>query len=167
MPIGKVINSGKIYLREKNGSSIETPNTEGELIYKGKNIFGGYAENYNDLSSFENITELETGDLAIKNENDVYFITGRKSRFIKIFGYRLNLDYIEKKINSNNHSVICLGLDEKLYVFTKDKKLNIQNYVNLPKEAFKIINLNNFPLNNNGKVSYKKLSKLAVESKIN
>ena len=167
VPIGKVINSGKIYLREKNGSSIETPNTEGELIYKGKNIFGGYAENYNDLSSFENITELETGDLAIKNENDVYFITGRKSRFIKIFGYRLNLDYIEKKINSNNHSVICLGLDEKLYVFTKDKKLNIQNYVNLPKEAFKIINLNNFPLNNNGKVSYKKLSELAVESKIN
>ena len=59
IPIGKPIDGGEIFLKDKNGSLIDKPNIEGELIYKGKNIFGGYAENYNDLISFENISELK------------------------------------------------------------------------------------------------------------
>ena len=55
-------------------------------------------KNYNDLNLFDSISELRTGDLAIKDKNEIFFITGRKSRFIKVYGYRINLDYIEEKI---------------------------------------------------------------------
>ena len=40
---------------DENGSLISKTNIEGELIYKGKNIFGGYAKNYNDLNLFDSI----------------------------------------------------------------------------------------------------------------
>ena len=167
IPIGKPIDGGEIFLKDKNGSLIDKPNIEGELIYKGKNIFGGYAENYNDLISFENISELKTGDLALKNKNEVFFITGRKGRFVKIYGYRINLDYIEEKINSYNNSVACVAVNEKIYVFSKNQNLNFENIVGLPKNSYKIIELKKFPLNNNGKISYSKLIELAYQSKVN
>jgi len=167
IPIGKPIKGGEIFLKDIDNSLIEKTNVEGELIYKGKNIFGGYAEAYDDLNSFEKISELKTGDLAVKNKNKIFFITGRKSRFVKIYGYRLNLDYIEEKINSKNYTVACVGINERIYIFSKEKNLNVRNIVNIPQNAFKVILLKNFPLNNNGKISYSKLIELANQSKVN
>ena len=77
---------------------IKNKNVKGNIIYEGKNIFGGYAKSCLDLSSFDNKTELKTGDVGYQDKNGKFFICGRKSRFIKIYGYRLNLDYFSEPI---------------------------------------------------------------------
>ena len=159
LPIGKPINGGRIYLKSADGSLIDQSNKEGELIYKGKNVFGGYAMKYEDLKSFNNNNELATGDIAKKDENKIFYITGRKGRFIKVYGYRINLDFMEQKLNIKNH-VACVGVNEKIYVFSENKNLNIINYFNIPKNSFRIIFIKKIPLTNNGKVSYNQLIKL-------
>jgi len=160
IPIGKPISGGKILLKDESGSLINKANVEGELIYKGKNVFGGYAKSCNELNSFDNISELKTGDLAVKDKNEIFFITGRKSRFIKVYGYRINLDYIEEKINTNQQSIACVAVDEKIYIFCKNKNLNLKDFANIPKKTYKILTLKKFPINNNGKISYGKLIEL-------
>ena len=125
IPIGKAIPEGQIILRSDSDLIIKDQNIEGELIYKGKNIFGGYAKSYEDLNSFDNKLELKTGDIGIKNKDGNFYITGRKNRFVKIYGYRVNLDYLEEKLSSKDSTVACIGINEKIYIFLSKK--NVKN----------------------------------------
>jgi len=154
IPIGKAIPGGEIVLRDGNDLPIKDQNIEGELIYKGNNIFGGYAESYEDLNSFDNKTELKTGDIGIKNKAENFYITGRKSRFVKIHGYRVNLDYLEKKLSSKGSTTACIGVNEKIYIFLSNKLSKMENIIDLPKNAYSVSVLKEFPLNANGKISY-------------
>ena len=160
IPIGKPVPKGKLYLRDKNNLLIKSKNVEGNLIYEGKNIFGGYAESYLDLNSFDNNVELKTGDIGYQDKKGKFYISGRKNRFIKIYGYRLNLDYFEEKLNSKGLNVACIGVDEKLYIFSLKTNSKLKNFIDLPKNAYKLILLKKFPLNDNGKISYSNLIKL-------
>ena len=160
IPIGKPVPKGKLYLRDKNNLLIKSKNVEGNLIYEGKNIFGGYAESYLDLNSFDNNVELKTGDIGYQDKKGKFYISGRKNRFIKIYGYRLNLDYFEEKLNSKGLNVACIGVDEKLYIFSLKTNSKLKNFIDLPKNAYKIVLLKEFPLNDNGKISYSSLIKL-------
>ena len=158
--IGKPIPKGKLFLRDNNNLLIKNKNVKGNLIYEGKNIFGGYAKSCLDLNSFDNKIELKTGDIGYQDKKGKFFISGRKSRFIKIYGYRLNLDYFEEKLNSNGLNVACIGANEKLYIFSLKTNSKLKNFIDLPKNAYKIVLLKEFPLNDNGKISYSSLIKL-------
>ena len=160
IPIGKPVPKGKLFLRDNNDLLIKKKNVEGNLIYQGKNIFGGYAESYLDLNSFDNNIELKTGDLGFQDKMGKFYVSGRKSRFIKVYGYRLNLDYVEKKLNSKGLNVACVGVNEKLYIFSLNSNFKLKNFIDLPKNAYKVILLKKFPLNDNGKISYNNLIKL-------
>ena len=160
IPIGKSVPEGKLFLRNNSDMLIKNKNVEGNLIYKGKNIFGGYAESYLDLNSFDNNIELETGDVGFQDKMGKFYISGRKNRFIKIYGYRLNLDYVEEKLNSKSLNVACVGVNEKLYIFSLNSNFKLKNFIDLPKNAYKLILLKKFPLNDNGKISYNNLIKL-------
>ena len=98
------------------------PYTNGELIFKGSNVSLGYAKNINDLKKGDqNNKLLYTGDIAYRDNDDYYYIVGRKKRFIKLYGIRLNLDDIEKLLA--NHKVIahCFSENDKLFIKTKSK----------------------------------------------
>ena len=58
-------------------------NLVGEIYYRGKNIYCGYASDRNHLNDLKKIKILKTGDIGYKKKNFL-FITGRISRFIKI-----------------------------------------------------------------------------------
>ena len=131
-----------------------------DLTYEGKNIFGGYAKSYLDLNSFDKNIELKTGDVGFQDKVGKFYISGRKSRFIKIYGYRLNLDYVEEKLNSKGLNVACIGVNEKLYIFSLSSNFKLESFIDLPKNAYKLILLKKFPLNDNGKISYSNLIKL-------
>lgn len=114
--IGKPIYGGKFFLKEKN-KLIKNPNTLGELYYKGKNVSLGYAQSYLDLKKKNNLENIiNTGDIGYFDKNKFYFIVGRKNRFIKLFGHRINLDDIEKKIENQYFKIICEINDDKLII---------------------------------------------------
>jgi len=154
--IGKPLMGSKFYLIDENKKIIKKPYTNGELIFKGSNVSLGYAKNINDLKKGDqNNKLLYTGDIAYRDKDDYYYIVGRKSRFIKLYGIRLNLEDIEKLLA--NHKVIahCFSENDKLFVKTKGKanEMKIKKILNdkfriRPSEIF-IVNKNQkkFPTN--------------------
>ena len=141
-------------------------NRDGEIVYRGKNVSMGYANNVADLESGDkNKGILYTGDLAKRDKDGYFYITGRKSRNVKLFGHRVNLDELEKMLNKANFECICLGIENMVTIFFINKTYN-NNVLNLlskktkiHKKCFKMKFINKFPLNENGKISYKKLEK--------
>ena len=163
--IGKALPSGKLYLVNNNNNNINKINTEGELRYEGPNIFSGYAKNFKDLKKLEKIKYLNTGDLGIFDKRGNFYITGRKNRSIKLFGYRINLDHIEDMLRSKKSNVATIFYKDKIYIFS-EKKINNFRKINIPKN--KIINhvLIKLPQLKNNKIDYKKLEKKINDSKI-
>ncbi|MDO8337068.1 MAG: AMP-binding protein [Microcella sp.] len=76
---------------------IDAPDDEGcgELVYAGPNVMMGYASSPADLARGPELDELRTGDLARLAPDGLVEIVGRSSRFVKIFGLRVDLDRIE------------------------------------------------------------------------
>jgi acyl-CoA synthetase (AMP-forming)/AMP-acid ligase II len=136
-----------------------------ELIYKGPNVFGGYASGVADLATFELQTELCTGDMARCDDEGFYYITGRLKRFIKIFGTRTNLDEIESLLKDRfiGNSFIAVGKnDEKLIVFVTNPSISEGNIKDFLKEKMQVHPsivlvrvLENIPFTVNGKIDYK------------
>ena len=108
--IGISIPNGKLSLIDTNDEGI------GELVYEGKNVSLGYAECKEDLiKEDENHGILNTGDIAKQDQDGFYYIIGRKKRFIKIFGNRINLDEIEQLLKTITLDCACTGNDSYLY----------------------------------------------------
>ena len=105
------------------------------MIYSGENVFSGYANSYKDLASLEKIKDLKTGDIAKRDNQGFYFITGRKKRMAKLFGINYNLDDIQKLLfkkgyknfteEKNNYLLINL---EKITLESKVKKILFEEY---------------------------------------
>ncbi|RKJ53512.1 phosphatase, partial [Butyricicoccus sp. 1XD8-22] len=135
--IGTAIPGGELFVDPKTS----------ELIYKGPNVMMGYAESLSDLAKGDELRGiLNTGDTAKIDEDGFFIITGRMKRFIKIFGLRINLDEIEKKLETNLHTAIaCIGNDEKLIVAIENKsvfediKVSIEQLYKLHKTAYKVV----------------------------
>jgi acyl-CoA synthetase (AMP-forming)/AMP-acid ligase II len=89
--IGIPIPRGSFRLIDETGTTISSPGTVGELVYSGPNVMLGYALSPDDLSKGRELEELRTGDLASRDAQGLYRIVGRKSRFAKLYGLRINL----------------------------------------------------------------------------
>ncbi len=161
--MGIAIPGGRFELVDKDGNSISTPDTVGELIYFGDNVMLGYAENGEDLiRGDENNKRLETGDLAKRDEDGFYTIVGRKKRFLKMFGKRVNLQEVEHilKQKFNLAEVACTGVDDEMKIFLTDNKIveKIVPYVseklNLHPAAFVVKVIDGIPKNSSGKILY-------------
>ncbi len=125
--IGKPINGGKFILVSERNKRIITPYTEGLLKYSGKNVFMGYSNSCKDLNK-ENLNNsiLDTGDIAFFDSNNFFYISGRKKRFIKLFGIRINLDDIEEIIKNIGFKSECELIDNIIKINYNNKKLNIK-----------------------------------------
>lgn len=165
--MGIVIPGGKFRLVDVNGAEITTPHTTGELVYEGKNVTLGYAECGDDLSKGdERHGVLETGDMAQFDEDGFFYIVGRKKRFLKIFGNRVNLDEVDRLIKSEfKIEVASSGVDDHMYIFVTDDNLAdpVRDFViaktGLNPIAFKVIVIGEIPKNDAGKTLYKELTK--------
>ena len=135
--IGKVIPGGKLYLKNLKGKKIKKTGIEGELIFEGKNIFKGYARSFKDLDKIKELKKLNTGDLAYLDKNLDFHIIGRRKRIAKIYGYRINLDYLEKEVFKNNDT-ICLFRDEKIFILS-EKSIDLGKINNLSESIKKKI----------------------------
>jgi acyl-coenzyme A synthetase/AMP-(fatty) acid ligase len=163
--IGMVIPGGKLQLLDENGKRIEENGVTGELVYEGNNVSPGYAENREDLSKGdENNGILFTGDLAQRDEDGYYYIVGRKKRFIKLFGNRINLDETENVLKSQCLDCACVGTDNKMiiYITEKGRENEIKQFIsaktNINFSAFEVRYIASIPKNSSGKIIYSDLT---------
>lgn len=167
--IGIAIPGGKLSIIDANGSLVSEPFVDGELVYEGPNVMMGYATSPAELSLGQGPCSLSTGDIAHRNQDGLFFITGRSSRFVKMFGLRLNLDQIQSDIQSKFCTAIVAGTDESIKVGLVGGKSGTSSEVfqhltssyKLPKTCFQVGEIDEIPLLPNGKYDYKGL--LALE----
>ncbi|MBX9421773.1 AMP-binding protein [Streptomyces lateritius] len=87
----------------------------GELVYSGPNVMLGYADTPADLALGRTVDTLRTGDLARRTDNGLYEIVGRRSRFLKILGLRIDPQQVETTLEKRHGlSALCAGDDEGL-----------------------------------------------------
>ncbi len=134
---------------------------DGELIYSGPNVMMGYATGRHDLARGPELEELHTGDLAIRNEAGLYEITGRKSRFLKLFGLRVSLDAVESFAADLTGGVAAAtGTDDQLIVAVEAEHQTdvvgdqIVERFGLARAAVTVIQLDEIPRLSNGKTDY-------------
>ena len=126
--IGKPLKGYKMNLVSKNKKLIKKNNQEGEIVFRGKNVSLGYAKSLKDLRTGDiNKKILYTGDIAYRDNDNYYYITGRKKRFIKLFGKRFDLKEIEIFLLSHGIKVRCN---------LNDSKLTLNLYNNFQKMQF-------------------------------
>lgn len=87
---------------------------DGELVYRGPNVMLGYARTPADLALGATLGALPTGDLARRAPDGLYEVIGRKSRFVKLFGLRVDLDEIEKFLSASGFHAATTGDDTTL-----------------------------------------------------
>ncbi|MFW8596129.1 AMP-binding protein [Cribrihabitans neustonicus] len=113
---GRAIPGGRLLLRDAAGYEITTPEGEGELIYRGPNVMMGYAERAADLNRGPELAELATGDLARRDADGLYYITGRLSRMSKIAGLRIGHDALERALAAEGLETAVWGGDNGLSI---------------------------------------------------
>lgn len=159
--IGIPVPGGKFSLIDVGGREISADGVDGELVYKGGNVCLGYAERRSDLSKEdENQGVLRTGDVARRDADGYYYITGRMKRFVKIWGNRTNLDATEQLVKAVTPDCACVGVDDKITVFVvedgleqKIKDLLVAKTGFYPR-AFEVRQIPEIPKNSSGKISY-------------
>ena len=124
--MGIAIPGGRFELLDADGKVVEGADSVGELVYYGENVTLGYAERGEDLAlGDENGGRLLTGDMAKRDADGYYYVVGRKKRFVKILGKRLNLDELERNLKNELGSidVACAGRDDLLKVYLTSESL--------------------------------------------
>ena len=119
--MGIAIPGGKFSLIDVDGNLITDSEVIGELVYEGENVTLGYAQCGEDLAKGdERFGKLITGDMAKFDKDGFYYIVGRKKRFLKIYGNRVNLDETERLIKSRFSDIECACAGDDGIVFCTD-----------------------------------------------
>ena len=164
--MGVAIPGGAFELIDVEGNLIAQPHVTGELRYRGENVTLGYATCAADLAKGdERDGVLDTGDMAQVDEDGYYTIVGRKKRFLKLFGNRVNLDEIEQLLKARfpHADVACAGRDDRLMLFATDEALlpvmrtYLAEKTGLNPSGFVTRALDAIPKNEAGKTLYKEL----------
>lgn len=162
--MGIAIPGGEFSLLDADGNVITEPDTVGELVYRGDNVTMGYAQSRADLSKGdENNGVLVTGDMAKRDSDGYYYIVGRKKRFLKLFGNRVNLDEVEQLLRKQGIDCACAGRDDKMEIFLADpsKKEQTIEYIDhhtaISHGGYEVRIIDKIPRNESGKILYSEL----------
>ena len=159
--VGLPVPGGKISLEDEGSREINTAYVTGELVYRGHNVSMGYAETRKDLSRGNtNRGVLRTGDLAEFDEDGYVYIVGRKKRFLKLYGHRVNLEEVEQTLKKAGIEAACAGLDDAMRVYVegggepKAVRQHLLDHTTIPRKGFKVIPIKAIPRNDAGKIRY-------------
>jgi acyl-CoA synthetase (AMP-forming)/AMP-acid ligase II len=90
----------------------------GEIVYRGPNVMLGYAHEPADLALPRTVTELRTGDLGRRDARGLLEVVGRRARFVKPYGLRIDLDALERMLAAEGVPALCAGDDRRVVVAT-------------------------------------------------
>lgn len=179
IPIGKPFQNREILLLDENNRLISESSVTGEICVRGASVAIGYCNNptqtakvfvQNPLNTLYPDIIYRTGDLAKYDENGDLLFCGRKDFQIKHMGHRIELEEIEKVMESvAGISRACCVFDErksKLYGFYTgeiDKK-ELHRCLSEILPVFMVPGAlrraDEFPLTKNGKTDRKQLVEL-------
>lgn len=160
--IGIPIPGGRFTIVDEAGQTV-APGVIGQLQYDGPNVMMGYASGPDELAMEPMSETLATGDLARVDNEGYFYICGRQSRFIKIFGNRIDLDEVEHMLCDAGIDAVTTGIDERLLVVTsqpgKESKIaDLLATINgISRNNYSILLVSEFPLTTTGKIDYQYL----------
>ncbi len=138
----------------------------GELVYRGANVMMGYAHNATDLALGKTVDTLHTGDVARRTPDGLYEVIGRSSRFVKLFGLRIDLHRVEAALSDEGVTAFCIGEDQRLVVAAVSPDEQAVQRITaaaagLPTSAVAVIATSELPLLPSGKPDYQAVKSLA------
>lgn len=178
--IGKGLPGVPLKVLNEQGLEVQ-PGEIGEIIARGENISPGYLnEPEATQEKFKN-GSLYTGDLATIDQDGFIYIVDRKDDFIKSYGYRVSSQDVESCVLELSEVVAVAAIGapdlvkgEAIIAFVMVKPAAVlmpQNIIDhvakrLPNYMVptKVIFVDTFPLNANGKVRKSELRSLLERS---
>ncbi|HEU4515309.1 MAG TPA: AMP-binding protein [Nocardioidaceae bacterium] len=173
--IGVPIPGGSFHLEPLPETPLSRPGEPdvGELVYDGPNVMLGYAETPADLALGRVTTSLRTGDVARRTPDGLFEVVGRRTRFAKIFGLRIDLDEVERVYASEDMMVACAAAPgptgERLVVAISDDAAPVdvervaavvKAHLGLPRGAVAVCPVHEVPRLPNGKADYRAVAAL-------
>ena len=136
----------------------------GELVYEGPNVMLGYAESPADLAAGRTVERLRTGDLARQAPDGLHEIVGRRSRFVKIVGLRVDLQRVEELLGAQGLVAYCTSADDELAIAIEGRGCSadeverlVADRCGLPRGAVHAGVVDEVPRLPNGKPDYQAL----------
>jgi acyl-CoA synthetase (AMP-forming)/AMP-acid ligase II len=137
---------------------------EQDLVYRGPNVMMGYAESAADLATGDVLHGvLRTGDLARVDADGFYYLTGRLSRFAKLFGRRISLDDVEHDLERRYAvRVAALDRDGRLSIYAAPRGavdaaaigMYLAVQLGVPPKVVRVQAVDEIPLTASGKKNY-------------
>lgn len=160
--IGVPIPGGSFTLEPVDGMADDV----GELIYQGPNVMLGYAHEPADLASGRTVERLRTGDIARIGADGLYEVVGRSSRFVKLYGLRIDLQRIESALTAAGIEAMCTDGDGLLLVAAAAQPEVARvaaDASGLPRAAIRVVDVDELPRLSSGKPDYQRLRELAAD----
>jgi len=155
--IGRPIPGGSLTVEPIDGWS--EPDV-GELVYRGSNVMMGYAHSAADLSLGKTVDTLHTGDIARRTHDGLFEVIGRSSRFVKVYGLRIDLQRVEAALSADGVTGFCTDDDERLVVAAVSRDEQAVQRITasasgLPPAAIRVVSVDELPLLPSGKPDYR------------
>ena len=140
----------------------------GELVYSGPNVMMGYAATAADLARGPELDELRTGDLARIAPDGLVEIVGRASRFVKLFGLRVDLDRLEQLLGEKGLPAYAVEGADGVLVGSPASATELECVpavlaaaTGLPTRSFAVARLDELAVTSSGKPDRARLRELA------
>ncbi|MDZ4265481.1 MAG: AMP-binding protein, partial [Mycobacterium sp.] len=140
----------------------------GELVYRGPNVMMGYAHTPHDLARGATVEALRTGDIGRRGGDGLYEVVGRRSRFVKMYGLRIDLQQVESALRANGVHALCTDSGEHLAVVAagdhhrRDVQRLAAAAAGIPAGAVDAVCVRKLPLLPSGKPDYPTARTLAA-----
>lgn len=155
---GVAIPGGRITIERPDGSPARDGET-GEIVYAGPGVMMGYATCRADLSAGDvqgNV--LRTGDLG-HLRGGLLYVTGRMDRQVKLFGRRIDLDEIERRLGAQRWTVAVEATGDDGLVVVAEPAPGLREAcqalgrrLGLPPSSVRLVLMDNLPYNHRGKL---------------
>ena len=171
LSIGKAIPGGELALYDGEEELLE-PAATGELVFRGPVVTLGYAATKADLAAGDVFRgEFRTGDIARRDADGFYYIIGRRSRFLKLLGHRVDLNECEELIKKEfGCDAACAGDDNQMRIYVTDpagaeqaeiREADVRNFISrltgVNASKFAVSRIAALPRNSYGKIIYAEL----------
>ena len=164
--IGRAIPGGSFSIEPLDGWPEDGT---GELVYRGANVMMGYAHDVDDLARGATVDALRTGDIARRGRDGLYEVIGRTSRFVKIYGLRIDLQQVETMLRHQGVPALCTDNGDRLAVAAcADDPVDVRRLTSgvtgLPAGVIDAACVQELPTLPSGKPDYQTARALAADS---